>query len=257
MKKTILVLLFGKLIFCTFAFGLKRAPTDSPNVILILIDDLSHYGVSAYGAEKLNSLQDYFESVEVATPSMDRLATEGVLFEHAFARPVCEPTRVALMSGMNNRRNFVRAKALHASQITFGDLFNKAGYQTGIFGKWKQSRGTQAIRGKNYVEEFGWKDVFCYDLTQEGPRHIDPNFVINGKPIWYRGINPETGRRYFGPRQVNKAAIEFIEKNKDEPFFLYYSMLLVHDEHTPTPDTVPTSFYDDFEVMTDSTPRGE
>ena len=68
------------------------------------------------------------------------------------------------MTGMNNHRNFVRAKALHESQITFGDLFKKAGYTTGIAGKWKQSRGTAKIPGQNYVDQFGWDEIHCFDL---------------------------------------------------------------------------------------------
>ena len=87
---------------------------DRPNVVFILIDDISHYGVSAYGAKQLNSTAGLFESVPVATPAIDRLADEGVLASNAFAYAVCEPTRVALMTGMNNQRNFVQAKALHA-----------------------------------------------------------------------------------------------------------------------------------------------
>ena len=223
---------------------------DRPNVIFILIDDISHYGVSAYGAKELNSTEGLFESVAVATPEIDRLADEGVLAKNAFAYAICEPTRVALMTGMNNQRNFVQAKALHASQITFGDLFKQAGYTTGIAGKWKQSRGTATIPGDAYVDQFGWDEIHCFDLLYEGPRHIDPNFVINGKINWYKGLNPETKRRYYGPELVNRFALDFIKTNQDEPFFLYYPMLLVHDEHTPTPDTQPHHHYDNFEVMT-------
>ena len=118
-----------------------------PNIVFILIDDLSHYGVLAYGAVELNSTQGFFDPVR----SPRRKSTDWlkrVLAGNAFAYPICEPTRVALMTGMNNHRNFVRAKALHESQITFGDLFKKAGYTTGIAGKWKQSRGTGEIRAK-------------------------------------------------------------------------------------------------------------
>jgi arylsulfatase A len=228
--------------------SLKAA--DRPNVIFILIDDISHYGVSAYGAKELKSTAGLFQTVPVATPEIDRLASEGVLATDAFAYAVCEPTRVALMTGMNNNRNFVKAKALHASQITFGDIFKRAGYSTAIAGKWKQSRGSAEIAGKDYVEQFGWDSVHCFDLLYEGPRYIDPNFVINGKIKWFKGINPETSRRYYGPELVNRFALDFIETHKDEPFFLYYPMLLVHDEHTPTPDTRPKEAYDDFEVMT-------
>jgi arylsulfatase A len=221
-----------------------------PNVVFILIDDISHYGVSAYGAKQLNSTEGLFESVPVATPEIDRLANEGVLAKNAFAYAICEPTRVALMTGMNNQRNFVQAKALHESHITFGDLFKRAGYTTCIAGKWKQSRGSSTIPGEAYVDQFGWDHIHCFDLLYEGPRHIDPNFVINGKINWYKGLNPETKRRYYGPELVNRFAIDFIETHQDEAFFLYYPMLLVHDEHTPTPDTQPNEHYDNFEIMT-------
>ena len=221
-----------------------------PNVVLILIDDISHYGVSAYGAKQLNSTEGFFESVPVATPEIDRLADEGVLAKNAFAYAICEPTRIALMTGMNNQRNFVQAKALHESHITFGDLFKQAGYTTGIAGKWKQSRGSSTIPGNAYVDQFGWDHIHCFDLLYEGPRHIDPNFVINGKINWYKGLNPETKRRYYGPELVNRFVLDFIETHQDEAFFLYYPMLLVHDEHTPTPDTQPNEHYDNFEVMT-------
>ena len=218
--------------------------------MFILIDDISHYGVSAYGAKQLNSTEGFFEGMPVSTPEIDRLADEGVLAKNAFAYAICEPTRIALMTGMNNQRNFVQAKALHESHITFGDLFKRAGYTTGIAGKWKQSRGSSTIPGEAYVDQFGWDHIHCFDLLYEGPRHIDPNFVINGKINWYKGLSPETKRRYYGPELVNRFALDFIETHQDEPFFLYYPMLLVHDEHTPTPDTQPNEHYDNFEVMT-------
>ena len=243
-SKYLLNAAFAVLISALPLHGDKR-----PNVVFILIDDISHYGVSAYGAKQLNSTEGFFESVPVATPEIDRLANEGVLAKNAYAYAICEPTRIALMTGMNNHRNFVQAKALHESHITFGDLFKRAGYTTGIAGKWKQSRGSSTIPGDAYVDQFGWDYIHCFDLLYEGPRHIDPNFVINGKINWYKGLNPETKRRYYGPELVNRFALDFIEKHQDEPFFLYYPMLLVHDEHTPTPDTQPYEHYDNFEVM--------
>ena len=244
-SKHLLSAAFAVLISALPLHGDKR-----PNVVFILIDDISHYGVSAYGAKQLNSTEGFFESVPVATPEIDRLADEGVLAKNAFAYAICEPTRIALMTGMNNQRNFVQAKALHESHITFGDLFKRAGYTTGIAGKWKQSRGSSTIPGEAYVDQFGWDHIHCFDLLYEGPRHIDPNFVINGKINWYKGLSPETKRRYYGPELVNRFALDFIETHQDEAFFLYYPMLLVHDEHTPTPDTQPNEHYDNFEVMT-------
>ena len=242
--------------------------TDKPNVVFILIDDISHYGVSAYGATELNATQvdgngdPFFETITNSTPQIDRLANEGLLVNNAFAYAICEPTRIALMTAMNNHRNFIKPKALHESQITFGDIFKKAGYTTGIAGKWKQSRGTAEVAGENYVETFGWDEVHCFDLLYEGARHISPNFVINGQITWFNqnlnnGIDPLTGRRYYGPELVNRFALDFIENNQEGPFFLYYPMLLVHDEHTPTPDTTPQADYDNFEVMTNTNVANE
>jgi arylsulfatase A-like enzyme len=243
----------------TLSFALQSlSATEQTNVVFILIDDLSHYGVSAYGATELNSTQvdtngdPFFETAPVATPQIDSLASEGLLAGNAFAYAICEPTRIALMTGMNNNRDFIQPKALHESQITFGDIFKQAGYVTGIAGKWKQSRGTAVISGKDYVDQFGWDEIYCFDLIGEGSRHIDPNFVINGVVTYFKkvngGIDPLTGRRWYGPDLINRFALSFIEQHQNEPFFLYYPMLLVHDEHTPTPDTEPKSLFDNWQA---------
>ena len=221
---------------------------DRPNVVFILIDDLSHYGVTAYGVNKIGSVDGYFDDVEYSTPRMDSLAEDGLRCDYAYAYPLCEPTRIALMSGMNNVRNYHQPKAQHASDITFGDVFQRAGYETCIVGKWKQTRGTKKIRANEYIFEFGWDEFCCFDVFTEGLRMLDPVIVENGKPLDTNGIDPETGRRYFGPDIFNRYALDFIDRNSDKPFFLYYSMVLVHDEHTPTPDTRPKSVFDEHDV---------
>lgn len=224
------------------------ADLNKPNVVFVLIDDLSHYGVTAYGADRITSNQGIFTNELFATPRIDTLARDGMRCEYAYAYSLCEPTRVALMTGMNNNRNFIQAKSLYESQITFGDLFQKAGYVTGITGKWKQSRGTKEVPGKDYIYQFGWDELLCFDVIGEGRRMIEPWMVENGTPRSFTGIDPVTGRRYYGPDLINRFALEFIEKNKEQPFFLYYSMVLVHDEHTPTPDTRPKELFDEFDI---------
>ncbi|MEM0964567.1 MAG: sulfatase-like hydrolase/transferase [Verrucomicrobiota bacterium] len=233
------------------ASGAIGASSEKPNVVLILLDDVSHYSVSAYGAETIScdDPRGTFENVPFETPRMDSLAEEGVRCERAFTYPLCEPTRIALMSGKNNRRNFLQPKAQHASDITFGDLFKRAGYTTALVGKWKQTRGTEEIPAEEYIYEFGWDEFFAFDVNnQVGKRMIEPNFVLNGEIKNYRGIDPETGRRWYGPELINRYALDFIERNKEEPFFLYYSMVLMHTERTPTPDTEPQSVYDDYDI---------
>ena len=235
--------------------GRQLAFSDSPNVVLILIDDLNHYGITAYGADRISEKSGLFTNQKFSTPRIDRLAEEGLRCDYAYAYPLCEATRIALMSGQYNSRNYLRPKSQHASDITFGDTFKRAGYATGIFGKWKQTRGTREIPGKDYIFEFGWDEFCCFDVVGEVQRYINPKLVINGKIHNYVGridVDPATGRRWYGPDICNRHALDFIDRHKDEPFFLYYPMLLVHDEHKPTPDTQPHSLFDNFDEAKDN-----
>ncbi|MFZ5830388.1 MAG: sulfatase-like hydrolase/transferase [Planctomycetota bacterium] len=240
----------------TASWASVSAAADTPrNVVLVLIDDLSHYGVTAYGATKLSCTGGEFENVTISTPHMDRLAEQGMRCAHAFAYPLCEPTRVALMSGKWNHRNFLKPKSQHASDITFGDVFKKAGYSTGMTGKWKQTRGTKEIPAQEYISQFGWDEYCCFDVVIAGRRYINPNLVINGKPVNYSaksGMDPATSRRWYGPDVCHRFALEFIERHKDQPFFLYYPMVLVHAEHKPTPDTLPATVFDEFDDAIDN-----
>lgn len=240
--------MFAMLIFAAAGLLLpQNAEAARPNVVLILIDDLSHYGVTAYGANQIGERNDLFEKQKFATPSIDRIAAEGLRCDNAFAYPLCEPTRIALMSGQYNSRNYLNCKSQHASDITFGDVFQREGYATGIYGKWKQTRGAKETPAKDYIFEFGWDDFCCFDVVDAGQRYINPNLVTNGVVENYKGrtdVDPATRRRWYGPDICNRKALEFIDHHKDELFFLYYPMLLVHDEHKPTPDTKPHSLFD-------------
>lgn len=239
----------------TLAVSLNAATSsdaERQNVVLILIDDLSHYGVTAYGADRVSSAHGLFENAQISTPRIDKLAAEGLLCDQAYAYPLCESTRIALMSGQNGNRNYLDCKSQHESEITFGDAFQHAGYATGIFGKWKQTRGTRETPAKRYISSFGWDEYACFDVIGEGQRFINPNLVINDEVVDYTGrtdLDPETGRRWYGPDICNRYARQFIEDHKDEPFFLYYSMMLVHDDHKPTPDTKPDSLFDTFDEV--------
>ncbi|MFD2257540.1 sulfatase-like hydrolase/transferase [Luteolibacter algae] len=232
---------------------LSAADEKRPNLVFILIDDLGHLGISAYGSNKMGFVGGALDDVELSTPNIDKLASRGLRCDRAFTAPLCEPTRIALMSGKYNHRNLVHKKSQHASDITFGDVFKRAGYVTGITGKWKQSRGTKEIPAKDYLYEFGWEEFCCFDLVKQGNRFFNPDLVINGEIRKFDdGIDPETGRRWFGPDICNRFALNFIEKHKDEPFFLYYPLALVHKEdegnyHVPTPDTYPLDEFDKFD----------
>ena len=221
-----------------------------PNVVYILIDDLSDFTMTPYGATAVTSGQGHFAGVPLSMPNVERLAREGVRATQSYVYPICEPSRVAILTGMHNGRNFVAPKALHHSQITVSDVFKRAGYATGMFGKWKQTRGTAQLPAATYPDHFGWDDWLCFDVTTQGRRYLDPHLVENGVERVYGpdDLDPATGRRWYGPDICNRALLDFVDEHRDRPFFVYYPMILVHDEHTPTPDTVPASAYDDYDA---------
>src|ERR1044071_6618530 len=91
-----------------------------PNIVLILIDDLGYECIGADGGKSYR------------TPNIDQLAKDGVRFEQCYAQPNCTPTRVQLLSGMSNVRNYVRFGTMEKSVTTFGNIFSQAGYATAI-----------------------------------------------------------------------------------------------------------------------------
>lgn len=108
----------------TTAAPSQRAADARPNVILILADDFGVEGVNVYGGE-------------YHTPNIDRLAAEGIRFQNAHATPLCSPSRVRLMTGQENARNYEAFGYLAPGQRTFGNLMQEAGYATAMVGKWQ------------------------------------------------------------------------------------------------------------------------
>ncbi len=189
-----------------------QAASEKPNVVLILIDDFGYECVTANGGESYQ------------TPVMDKLAATGVRFEQCHVQPVCTPSRVQLMTGMSNRRNYTRFAHLDPSQTTFGNLLKQAGYATCITGKWQLSNG---LEGPSH---FGFDEYCLWQLTRRPERYKNPGLEINGKLHDY-------SQNEYGPDIVNDYAMEFITRKKAEPFFLYYPMMLTHSPYDPTPDS--------------------
>ena len=199
------------LIVCCFV-GSAIAQQRKPNIILILADDLGYETIGANGG------------TSYATPALDKLAATGARFTHAYAQPLCTPSRVQLMSGQYNVRNYLNFGALVPNLVTFGNLLQRAGYATAMVGKWQLGRELDLPKRLGFDESCLWQH------TRRPPRYANPGLEINGVERDYH--NGE-----YGPDLLNDYALDFIERKKNAPFFLYYSLTLTHDPYQPTPDS--------------------
>lgn len=195
-------------------------PARAPNVILILADDVGVEGFSVYGGAN-------------PTPNIARLASQGATFDNAHSTPLCSPSRTRLMTGIENAKNYDAFGYLSPKARTFAHMFKDAGYATGIVGKWQLGGngfdGLTGItpKGAGFDESLLWQERAG---TQKGSRYWGPTLSLNGLPK----INEEG----FGPDLMNDFALDFLTRNKDRPFFLYYPMVLPHDPFVVTPATL-------------------
>ena len=185
---------------------------ERPNVILIMADDLGYETLGCNGG------------TSAPTPNLDKLAAEGVRFDHCFVQPLCTPTRVQLMTGAYNVRNYITFGTMDTRLKTFGNLFRDAGFATAVAGKWQL--GKEPANPKH----FGFDEYVLWNHTRRAPRYANPGFDFAGKPRDF--ANGE-----YGPDLVNEWAIDYVARHRDKPFFLYYPMMLTHGPYQPTPDS--------------------
>lgn len=220
--------------YFVITFGLFVAviagASNKPNVILIMADDMGYECIAANGSE------DY------KTPNLDKLAKEGVRFTQCFSNPKCTPSRVKLMTGMYNSRNYTKFGELHRSQTTFAHLLKNEGYATAIAGKWQLGSQDDSPQHFGFEQSCLWQHTRGRHRSQphEGKdsRYPNPQLEINGAELEY--TNGE-----YGPDICNKFICDFITEKKNEPFFAYYPMILTHCPFDATPDSKkwnPNSF---------------
>ena len=195
---------------------------QKPNVILIMADDLGYETLGAYGG---NSYK---------TPHLDFLAAEGMRFDHCYSTTLCTPSRVQLMTGKYNFRNYIGFGLLDPNEKTFGHYMQDEGYKTLVAGKWQLlgNEHQQTLAGNkvgSLPENAGFDDFCLWQVDQLGSRYKDPLLTIKGE-----GAKEFKGR--FGPDVFVDHINAFMRKNKDNPFFVYYPMVLTHDPFVPTPD---------------------
>jgi arylsulfatase A-like enzyme len=200
---------------------------DKQNIILILADDLGYECLGSYGGKSYQ------------TPRLDEIAERGVRFTYTYSLPLCTPTRMALMTGQYNFRNWRAFGVMDPDEKTFGHYLQDAGYKTCISGKWQMWSYNPPDfepewRGKGKLpEDAGFDEHFlwhCGHTEDKGSRYADPVIMNNGELF-------EDAEGTYGPDLFTGYLLDFASRHKDEPFFIYYPMVLTHGPFMPTPDS--------------------
>ena len=219
-----ILLIFLLIVVNGFAQNKSTNP-NKPNIILIMADDLGYEALGAYGNEGYS------------TPHLDRLAKEGMRFDQCYSTPLCTPSRVQIMTGKYNFRNYIGFGLLDPNEETFAHHLSRAGYKNLVAGKWQLlgNKHQQALAGGKIgtlPEQAGFHDYCLWQVDALGSRYKDPTLSIKddgGVAKKYQGYGPDIFVDYIDG---------FIEENKQSPFFIYYPMALTHDPFVPTPDDV-------------------
>ena len=194
---------------------------DRPNIILIMADDVGFEGFSCYGGTTYR------------TPHVDQLAENGIRFEHCHSTPLCTPSRVQIMTGKYNFRNYTEFGSLPQGETTFAHLLKEAGYKTCVAGKWQLSGLSTGSRNGTHPNDAGFDDYCLWQIDQLGSRYWNP--VINKNGEYLDNLEGKYGPDVFCDHINN-----FVKDHKDERFFVYYPMVLPHSPFKRTPITNPS-----------------
>jgi len=215
--KNILFLLF----FVFMGHVLPGQKTKKPNIIFILADDLGIGNISCYGSDQFK------------TPNIDKLASTGMRFTHGYTAPLCGPSRALILTGRQPFRtgttNQDRVGKLEPSkEICLPSVLKTAGYTSLMVGKWSQF--------PLQPSDFGFDQYMRFQASGKywNTQPANKSYTKNGE------IVPLLDGEYL-PDLMHNQVVDFISKNKNKPFFAYYSMSHIHGEILPTPDSKPDS----------------
>ena len=224
-QSTILILLTS-----LFFLGCKQQQPNQeisedrkPNIIYILADDLGYGDLGVTGQTKF------------PTPNIDRLAADGMLFtQHYSGSTVCAPSRSALLTGQHTGHTFIRGNReiqpegqypMASSIVTVAELLQSGGYVTGAFGKW--GLGYPSSEGEPNNQ--GFDEFYGYNCQRMGHNYYPYHLWDNQTKVILEG-NAGTKTETYAPNLIHQKSLEFLEKNKDTTFFMYYPSIIPHAE---------------------------
>jgi len=222
-----------------------EAPTaKKPNIVFILADDLGFAELSCNGGEAYK------------TPNIDALAKGGVRFNHFYTVPLCGPSRALILTGRYGFRTRATSQDGCGTMVREGEgaeimiptVLKKAGYTSALIGKWGQILpcGDAKQWGFDHVLSYKASGIFwnvakSAELIKtsklEGEKGAEGGVRAKPGPYNINEKNLTLADNEYMPELMEKNAFEFINTNKDKPFFLYYSLSHVHSQILPTPDS--------------------
>ncbi len=195
----------------------------NPNIIYILADDLGYGDLSLTGQDKFD------------TPNIDKLAAEGMVFtQHYSGATVCAPSRSALLTGMHTGHTVVRGNKevlpegqhpIPTETYTMAEMLKEAGYKTSVFGKW--GLGFPGSEGDANMQ--GFDEFYGYNCQRVAHNYYPYHLWHNQEKIILEG-NEGTGQEVYAPDLIHEKSLQFLEKNKDSTFFMFYATPLPHAE---------------------------
>ncbi len=196
-----------------------KQQSQKPNIVFFFADDIGTECFGCYG------------NADFETSNIDSLSQKGILYTNMNAQPLSSPSRVQVLTGQYNDRNYVAFGYMNDDENTFAHLAQQAGYSTAIVGKW------QLGRDRKMIPKLGFDESFCSQVTlykesrdaTHTDRYANSLWDNNGKHFEYA---------QYGPDQMEEYAFDYIDRQVDagKPFMLYYTEPLVHTPHVSTPD---------------------
>ena len=239
LTRPIVLLTVSLLVQLTFQENATAVSSETPNVIIIFMDDMGYADIHPFG------------DTEYATPNLDRMAAEGRKFtDFVVSSAVCSASRAALMTGCYHRRIGISGAlgpksdlGIHANETTIAEVCRSKGYATAIFGKWHlghhpkflpTQHGFDVYYGLPYSNDM-WplhRDYLARRANRPNLKSPWPNLPMisarrdAGYEIVNENVQPEDQRQMT--RQFTEKAVEFIKSRADQPFFLYLPHPMVH-----------------------------
>lgn len=208
------------------SFVLSHSSLEAkPNILYILADDLGYGDLGCYGGKIIQ------------TPRIDRMRAEGLkLTQHYSGSCMCAPTRSSLLTGFHTGHGRIRNNGSHLSppgkgqptllpeDVTIAEVMKKAGYSTGVIGKW----GCGDVGSTGVPNDQGFDHWFGY-LNQSNAHHYYPPFLWRNREKVLYPDNPEK-RTHYSHDMFTTEAVDFIKDQhlKGTPFFLYMAYTIPH-----------------------------